>query len=160
MPDIGFYHPLVIHFVIALLIVGVTFRWGSFTTFIPFASGAAVALIVLGTLAAVVAVRSGEDASVFAEALPGTASAVASHARRATVARNVFLVVAGLEVAALCATRTPTRANRRPSLARRDPGPGCHAGRSDSGRGGASCRSPGASGSDGGCLQGISSRRL
>jgi len=70
MPDIRFYHPLVIHFVIALLIVGVAFRWGSFTTFIPFASGAAVALIVLGTLAAVVAVRSGEDASVFAEALP------------------------------------------------------------------------------------------
>ena len=31
MSDIGFYHPLIVHFVIALAIVGVLLRWISFT---------------------------------------------------------------------------------------------------------------------------------
>jgi hypothetical protein len=79
MSDFGFYHPLVIHFVIALLIVGVGFRWASFTGYVRLAGGAAIVLIALGTIAAVIAVRSGEDASVAVEALPGTTAAIAAH---------------------------------------------------------------------------------
>src|SRR5215472_13988863 len=101
MPDLSFYHPLVIHFAIALLIVGVGFRWASFTGYVPFAGGAAIVLIALGTLAAVVAVQSGEDASVAVEAIPGTATAVAAHRWWATTTRNVFLVALACELVAL-----------------------------------------------------------
>ncbi|HJY80650.1 MAG TPA: hypothetical protein VKK81_06145 [Candidatus Binatia bacterium] len=31
MLDIGFYHPLVVHFAIGLVMVGVLFRWISFS---------------------------------------------------------------------------------------------------------------------------------
>src|SRR6476660_5375497 len=64
MPDIGFYHPLIVHFAIALSIVGVLLRWISFTGAAKFAGPAAAALLLLGTGAAVVAARSGGDASV------------------------------------------------------------------------------------------------
>jgi uncharacterized membrane protein len=64
MSDIGFYHPLIVHFVIALAIVGVLSRWISFTGSAKFTGPAAVALLLLGTIAAIVAARSGNDASI------------------------------------------------------------------------------------------------
>lgn len=106
MPDVGFYHPLVIHFVIALLIVGVAFRWASFTGYVRFAGGAAIVLIALGAIAAVIAVRSGEDASVAVEALPGTGAAIAAHRWWATTTRNIFLLVLAFELVALSMRRS------------------------------------------------------
>ena len=42
MPDIGFYHPIVIHFAIGLLAIGVLFRWMARTGHADFAGPAAV----------------------------------------------------------------------------------------------------------------------
>ena len=61
MPDIGVFHPIIVHFVIALLVIGIGLRWIWFTGKVPFAGSAAATLLVIGTLAAVLAVKSGED---------------------------------------------------------------------------------------------------
>ena len=105
MPDIGFYHPLIVHFAIALSIVGVLLRWISFTGAAKFAGPAAAALLLLGTGAAVVAARSGGDASVNVEALPGAAALVRQHGEWGLRTRNILLVISGLEVFAVLVTR-------------------------------------------------------
>ncbi len=61
MPDIGVFHPIIVHFVIALLVIGIGLRWIWFTGKVPFAGSAAATLLLIGTLAAVLAVKSGED---------------------------------------------------------------------------------------------------
>src|SRR5436190_1955627 len=62
MPNIGAYHPVIVHFVIVLLILGVIFRWISLTGRAPFTAPAATTLLLLGALAALLAVHSGRDA--------------------------------------------------------------------------------------------------
>lgn len=101
MPDIASFHPQVVHFVVALLIVGVLFRLVSFTGKVPFTNAAATTLIVLGTLAAVVAVESGTQAHGPAERVPGARDAVMEHEEWGERTRNVFLVVAALELVGL-----------------------------------------------------------
>src|SRR4029077_14387089 len=101
MPDIGFYHPLIVHFAIALAIIGVLFRWISFTGAAKFAGPAGAALLALGTGAAVVAAHSGSDASVDVEALPGAAALVRHHGEWGMRTRNILLVISGLEVFAV-----------------------------------------------------------
>ena len=64
MPDLGFYHPIVIHFAIGLITGGVLLRWLSLTRRGAFAGPAAVTLILLATAATLVAAQSGEDAHV------------------------------------------------------------------------------------------------
>ena len=76
MPDIGFYHPLIVHFAIGLVMVGVLFRWISFSGRALFTGPAAAALIFLGTAAAVAAAWSGNDAHIAVEDMPGIATAV------------------------------------------------------------------------------------
>lgn len=105
MPDIGFYHPLIVHFAIALAIVGVLFRWISFTGAVKFAGPAAAALLLLGTAAAVVAAQSGSDASVDVEALPGAAALVRQHGEWGLRTRNILLAISALEVFAGLVTR-------------------------------------------------------
>jgi uncharacterized membrane protein len=101
MPDLGFYHPIVIHFAIGLLTVGVVFRWLSLTGRAGFAGPAAAILLLLATVATVVAAQSGEDAHVAVEAVPGTAGAVRAHQQWGERTRNLAIVVAGLELLAL-----------------------------------------------------------
>jgi uncharacterized membrane protein len=105
MPDIGFYHPLIVHFAIALAIVGVLFRWIAFTGTAKFAGPAAAALLLLGTGAAVVAAQSGSDASVDVEALPGAAAFVRAHEEWGLRTRNILLAISALEVFAVLVTR-------------------------------------------------------
>jgi len=105
MPDIGFYHPLIVHFAIALAIVGVLFRWVSFTGTAKFTGPAGAALLLLATAAAVVAARSGNDASVDVEALPGAAALVRQHAEWGLRTRNVLLAIGALEVFAVLINR-------------------------------------------------------
>jgi uncharacterized membrane protein len=105
MPNIASYHPIIVHFAIALLIIGVIFRWVSLTGRAPFTGPAAATLLVLGTLAAVLAVRSGTDAHGPVERIPGVRQAVTEHEEAGEWARNVFLVVALLEIVALGARR-------------------------------------------------------
>jgi len=105
VPDLGYVHPIVIHFAIALLIVGVLFRCVSLTGRATFAGRAAPCLIVLTTVATVVAARSGEDAHVAVEALPGIGAALRAHALWGARTRNIALAMATLELLALVLQR-------------------------------------------------------
>src|SRR6267378_3718994 len=105
MPNIGAYHPIIVHFAIALLLVGVIFRWVSLTGRAPFSGPAAATLLILGAAAAFLAVHSGTDAHGPVERIPGVRQAVMDHEDAGHWARNVFLVVALLEIAALFAKR-------------------------------------------------------
>jgi uncharacterized membrane protein len=108
MPSIASFHPQVVHFAIALLIVGVIFRLLSFTGRLAFTGPAATTLIVLGTVATVLAVQSGTDAHGPVERIPGARAAVVEHEEWGIRARNIFLGVAALELIALAlAKRMP-----------------------------------------------------
>ena len=111
MPSIASLHPQVVHFAIALLIVGVVFRLLSLTGRLAFTGPAATTLIVLGTVATVLAVQSGNDAHGPVERIPGVRPAVVDHEEWGIRARNIFLGVAALELLALAqAGRMPKQA--------------------------------------------------
>ena len=101
MPDIGVFHPQIVHFVVALLLVGVALRVISLTGKLQWTSPAATTLLLLGTVAAVLAVRSGDEAHGPAERVPGARDAVVEHEKWGERARNIFLGVAALELIAL-----------------------------------------------------------
>lgn len=105
MPDIGIYHPAIVHFTIALLVAGAIFRWVSLTGRAAFTGPAAATLLLTGTLAAAATVQSGLDAHGPVERIPGARQAVVDHEDAGIWARNVFLIVALLEVAALVTRR-------------------------------------------------------
>ncbi len=105
MPNIGAYHPVIVHFAIALLSVGVIFRWVSLTGRAPFTGPGAATLLILGAAAAFLAVHSGTDAHGPVERIPGVRQAVMDHEDAGHWARNVFLVVALLEIIALVAKK-------------------------------------------------------
>ena len=105
MPDIGVYHPAIVHFAVALLVVGVLFRWVSLTGRAAFTGPAAATLLLLGTIAAFLAVHSGTNAHGPVERIPGARQAVVDHEEAGEWARNVFLVVAALELVGLFTRR-------------------------------------------------------
>jgi uncharacterized membrane protein len=91
------FHPLVIHFPIALLMVAPVFV--ALAIIRPKQAGAfglsALILLVLGTAAAIVAVETGEAAAELATRTEAVNAAIARHASLAATARNAF---AGLTV--------------------------------------------------------------
>jgi uncharacterized membrane protein len=99
------FHPVVVHFAIALLIAGVLFRLLSFTGRFAFAGPAALVLLLTGTLAAVASVKSGLAAHEVAEDIPGAHGIVEEHQEWGERTRTLFLVVAGLEIVALVLRR-------------------------------------------------------
>lgn len=104
MPDIASLHPLVIHFVVALLIIGVLARVVSVLPLGPrlaFTGPMAAVLILIGTAASVVAVQSGLEAHERAESMPGVRAQVEEHEEWGERTRNIFLVVSVLEIGAL-----------------------------------------------------------
>src|ERR1700741_649068 len=105
MPNLAVYHPIIVHFAIALLIVGVIFRWISLATAhrgrALFTGPAAATLLLAGTAAAYLAAKSGTDAHGPVERIPGAREAVMEHEEAGEWARDVFLVVAALELIAL-----------------------------------------------------------
>lgn len=105
MPDIGYYHPSIVHFAVALLIIGAIFRWISLTGRAAFTGPAASVLLLAGTLAAILAVQSGIDAHGPPERIPGARQAVVDHEDAGIWVRNVFLAVAVLELLALFTRR-------------------------------------------------------
>ena len=105
MPNIAIYHPPIVHFAIALLIMGAVFRWVSLSGRAAFTGPAAAVLLLLGTLAAAAAVRSGTQAHGPVERIPGAREAVVEHEEAGEWARNVFLLVAALELIALTTRR-------------------------------------------------------
>jgi len=113
MPSLAATHPIIVHFAIALLFAGAVFRWLSLTRRVPFASPAAASLLLVGTVAAVLAVKSGTDAHGPVERIPGLVDAVTQHEHWGERARNVFIVVAIVEMAVLLLSR---RGRERPAL--------------------------------------------
>lgn len=112
MPDLAAYHPIVVHFAIALLIAGALFRWVSLTGRVPFASPAAASLLLAGTVAAVLAVNSGLAGHGPVERIPGVVEAVGEHEEWGVRARNAFIGVALAELALLALAR---RGRARPA---------------------------------------------
>lgn len=112
MPNLAVYHPLIVHFAIALLALGVIFRWISLTGRAPFTGPAAATLLILGVIAALLAVHSGLDAHGPVERIPGARQAVVDHEEAGKWARDVFLVVALLELIALATGRRKVQVAR------------------------------------------------
>ncbi|HKA60068.1 MAG TPA: DUF2231 domain-containing protein [Gemmatimonadales bacterium] len=105
MPNIGEYHPAIVHFAIALVVMGVIFRWISLSGRAAWAGPAAATLLLVGTAAAALAVHSGLDAHGPVERIPGARQAVVDHEDAGIWARNLFMCVALLELVALTARR-------------------------------------------------------
>jgi uncharacterized membrane protein len=107
MPNIGYYHPIIVHFAVAFLIAGVLLRLASLTGWprLSFAKPAATVFLLVGTLCALAAARSGTDAHGPVERVPGAREAVQEHEELGERARNVFVVVGLLEVLGLFLAR-------------------------------------------------------
>lgn len=101
MPTLAQIHPQVVHFAIALLFVGVFFRWVSLSGRFRFTDHAAAGLIVVGTIAALVSVKSGDAAHGPVERIPGVRGIVIEHEESAEYTHDIFVAVALLELAAL-----------------------------------------------------------
>jgi uncharacterized membrane protein len=110
--ELGALHPIVVHFALALLVAGVLFRcaWliGALLRSgrLGFAGPTAAVLLLAGTLAAALAVKSGELASGDAEGIPGAAAAVEEHEEWAEWTLRLFVVVSLLEASALALRRS------------------------------------------------------
>lgn len=105
----GYYHPQLAHFTIALLVVGVVFRAVSLAGRPAFVGPAAVSLLAAGTFAATLSVQSGDAAHGAVERIPGARQAVVEHEAWGDRTRNVFFVVIALEAIGLLLHRSPKR---------------------------------------------------
>jgi len=101
MPNIGYYHPQIVHFVIALGIVGVVLRLVSLSGKLKWTGPAAATLLLIAAAASYAAARSGHDAHGPVERVPGAAEAVEDHEEWGDRTRNILLVIAGLELIGL-----------------------------------------------------------
>ncbi len=106
MPDIAQYHPIVVHFVIALGVVGIAMRWVSLTGKFAFTRPAAATLLILAGLAGVVAAQSGAEAHERVEQIPGVAAQVQAHEDAGEWARDALLLVGGIELLGLLLVKT------------------------------------------------------
>jgi len=109
MPNLASWHPQIVHFVVALLCVGVLFRWFSLTGRAAWTGPAAAALLLAGTFAAWFAAQSGTDAHGPVERVPGARAAVIEHEDWGKRTRNIFLIVAAFEIGALALVRRSAR---------------------------------------------------
>ena len=91
LPSIAEFHPQVVHFSIALLIVGVMFRAASLAGRPRFVSPAAVVLLAIGIGATLASVKSGIDANSPVARIPGLRSLVYEHEDAAFLVRRIFL---------------------------------------------------------------------
>jgi uncharacterized membrane protein len=107
MPDIAALHPQVVHFVVALGIIGVLFRIVSLTGKLSWTSPAALLLLLIAAGASWVAAESGHQAHEWAEQIPGVRDAVVEHEELGEMTRNLFLTVAAFEVLALLLRNKP-----------------------------------------------------
>lgn len=101
MPNLGPFHPQVVHFVVALGLVGVAFRILSLLGRGAWLHPAAATLLILTGGAGWVAARSGTDAHGITERIPGAREAVQVHEEWGNRSRNLLLGLAGLELLGL-----------------------------------------------------------
>jgi len=101
MPDIGAFHPQIVHFVIVAAGLGIVFRWAWLTGRLAWTGPAATTLILIGTVAAWAAVRSGDNAHGVSQRIPGVDMAVRVHEDAGHDTQNILFLIAALEVVAL-----------------------------------------------------------
>jgi uncharacterized membrane protein len=99
MPDIGAYHPQIVHFVVASLFIGLPVHLLGFLKKPRFFKPMATVLLIVGTVAAFAAVRSGVDAHGPAERIPDTRDLVVHHEELGERTRTLFAVALLLELA-------------------------------------------------------------
>ena len=101
MPSLAPFHPVIVHFAIALAVAGVLLRCLSFSGRVAWAGPAAAALLLTGALAVAAAARSGLEAHGPVERVPGSAQAVGEHEEWGNRTYRAFVVVGLLELLAL-----------------------------------------------------------
>jgi uncharacterized membrane protein len=99
--NLGALHPIVVHFAIAFVCLGVVLRLLSLLGRPAFLGPAASTLLLAGSAAVFLAVKSGHDAHGPVERVPGAYEAVKAHEDAGNVARNFIAMLALLEIAAL-----------------------------------------------------------
>ena len=107
MPDIGPWHPILVHFVVAFGFAGISLRLASLAGRPAWIRPAATALLLTTALVSVAATQSGREAHGPAERIPGVEDAVHEHEELGEKTRNLFLAVAGLELLALALRQKP-----------------------------------------------------
>jgi uncharacterized membrane protein len=117
MPDTGWLHPQVVHFVVALGLVGVLLRLVSLTGRMAWTNSAAALLLIVAGGASVLAVKSGKDSLGQSERIPGAREAAQTHEEWGKRTRTVLLVVGGLEILGLIAAARPMGRPIRPLAA-------------------------------------------
>ena len=97
----GALHPQVVHFVVALGLVGVALRIVSLTGRLAWTRAAGACLLILAALSAAVAQRTGHEAHGPVERIPGLPNAVGAHEDAGDMTRTLFLVVGAIELVGL-----------------------------------------------------------
>ena len=99
--DLGYFHPIIVHFPIALTYVaaGARILWLVFKR--EWLSNAATALWVCATLGALAAAYTGDEAHGPVERVPGSREAVTEHEDWGKRSRNLLIGIAIIELAAL-----------------------------------------------------------
>jgi len=101
MPSLAPFHPVIVHFAIALAVAGVLLRWLWLSGRVGWASPAAAALLLTSAVVVFAAARSGVDAHGPVERVPGSAQAVSEHEEWGNRTYRAFVVVGLLELLAL-----------------------------------------------------------
>lgn len=112
MPPLGSLHPQIVHFVIALGLVGVFLRIISLFWNRDWIRYSATVLLLIAATASVLAVISGDKAHGPAERIPGARSIVHDHESAGEWTRNLLLIIAAIELGAL-AVRKRSRGTER-----------------------------------------------
>jgi len=107
MIDIAQFHPQLVHFVVALGVAGVILRLVSLTGKFTWTNPAATTLLLVAAAASILAVKSGAEAHGPAERVPGARETVEEHEELGERTRNLFLLVAALELAAIAFKQRP-----------------------------------------------------
>lgn len=101
-------HPQVVHFTIALAIIGAVLRVISLLGRPAFVSPAATTLLLLAALSSVLAVSSGTAAHGPVERVPGARAAVQEHEAWGERTRTGLLLLGAIELIGLAMWRSPT----------------------------------------------------
>jgi uncharacterized membrane protein len=99
------WHPIIVHFAIALVLAGIVFRLLSLAPRFASFNGAAAALLLAGTVAVLLAALSGDAAHEAVERVPNSGPAVREHEAWGERTRNVMVAVGLAEVLGLVLAR-------------------------------------------------------
>lgn len=99
------WHPIIVHFAIVLVLVGIVFRFLSLAPRFAGLSGAAAGLLLAGTVAVLLAAISGDAAHEAVERIPNAGAAVREHEKWGEATRNVMVAVGVAEILGLALRR-------------------------------------------------------